>query len=71
MMVKAIPEASDLSNGGTRPRRQHLVGSDQCTVNIRYHQPYLLLLFGLSSNSPLEHTLNKSAHLFSLLRTST
>src|SRR5690242_3073024 len=36
---------SDPSNGGTGPRRQNLVGSDQCTVNVRYDQPYFPLLF--------------------------
>ena len=41
MIVKAIPALDDLSNGGTRPRRQDLVRSDQRAVNIRHDQAYI------------------------------
>ena len=59
MIVKAIPDANDFPNGGTCPRRQDFIGSDQCTVNIRHHQAYIFRAssFCLPSNPPLTNTI--------------
>ena len=43
MIVKAIPDSNNFPNGGTCPRRQDFIGSDQRTVNIRHHQAYIFL----------------------------
>src|SRR5207244_10605250 len=42
---KSDSRANDLLNGGTRPCCQNFIGSNQCTVNIRYHQAYIFRHF--------------------------
>ena len=63
MIVKAIPDANDFLNGGTCPRRQDFIGSDQCTVNIRHHQAYIFRRFFclLAIESTFRHREGNSA----------